>query len=216
MLAAVAVAVAAVALLSAAATATTLCKANEEKCEAANQYVVKTTILAGLETGTTLNYGGIDEFGGVAYSGNCKESSISWSGTENKGAGKMLMGTVTSFLFGNCKNGPTPCGKITAQNLSYNAELAPGMNGKGSAWWVNGAAGVRKLKGENCGMFAATCVYEGSEMNVAFNGGSPATLALGPWEIKSEGGNPLCGVKLFVQAKYTVAAPKPVWVSSEP
>jgi hypothetical protein len=207
-------AAAALGLLSATATATLLCEKNEAKCM--SPYPVKETILAGLETGTVLTYGGIDEFGGVAYVGNCKESSISWSGTENGGAGKMLMGTVTSLLFGNCKNGTSPCEKLTAQNLPYTAELAPQAGGNGIAWWVNGEKGVRKLKGEKCGMFGANCVYEGSEMKVAFTGGNPATLSIGGWEIKSEGGNPLCGVKLSVVAKYTVAAPKPVWVSGEP
>lgn len=204
------------AVAAATTSATTLCKENKNECPVGQRYPEKETILAGLMPKTTLVYAGIDSFGGITYAGNCEESSLSWSTTKNQGPGEVLFGTLTALLFGKCKNGTSPCEKVTAENLPYTTELIPSATmGNGSLFLINGGAGVRKLKLEKCGMFGVNCTYESSEMGYSITGGSPASMKI-VWEIKSEGGNPLCGEKLHMNGTYEAAAPKPLWVEAKP
>jgi|GEM_PF-1253877 len=198
------------------AAATTLCKENAIECPVGMRYPEKETILANLVMGSSMSYEGLGAKGELFLIGSCQESSLSWSTTENRGPGKILNGTVTSLLFGKCKNGAAPCEKVTAQNLAYGAELLPGAFGAGSLFLVNGATGARKIKFENCLPFGANCVYEPTEMRMDITGGSPATITTFVWEFKAEGGNPLCGVKIKMSGKYETAAPKVLWVSQKP
>jgi len=197
------------------AEATTLCEENVNPCPLEQRYPVKETILASKTGGGAMSY--LATTMGIArFSGECQETSISWSTTENRGVGAVLFGNVSAMLYGKCKNGMSPCEKVTAENLPYNAELVPTVGGDGNAPLVNGKTGVRKLKFEKCGPTLVNCTYEPGEIPLVLKGGSPATISVF-WSVKSEGGNPACGEKIEMLGSYTVAAPKtPLWVESSP
>jgi hypothetical protein len=211
-LATAAILVVAIGLLTSSASATSLCKENANPCKA--PYPIKETVLAGLEAGSKVAYEMTDSMGFKVLEGVCQESSLSWSTTENKGANKVLLGTMTALLFGKCTKEPTSCERAKAENLPYGVELVPSVMGVGTAVLVNGAA-IRKLKFEGCGVFSFNCVYEGGTTGFELQGGSPARIVL-EFKMNAEGSNMACGAKLKLLTPYTVAAPKPLWVEGEP
>jgi hypothetical protein len=213
VIAILAILLAAAGLSASSASATSLCKENKNPCGA--PYPLKETVLAGLKEGTVVGYEAINSMGTKVLEGSCQESSMSWSTTENKGAGKVLLGTLTALLFGQCKNGKIPCERVKAENLAYGLEMFPTLvMGEGNGFLVNGTA-PRKLKFEGCGVLAINCVYEGGSTLLGVEGGSPATIPLS-FTMKAEGGNPACGTEVGVLGRYTTAAPKPLWVEREP
>jgi len=197
------------------AAATTLCQEDKNECPMGKRYPAKETILAGLEAKTTLNYEAVTGIF-VMFKGYCEESSLTWSTTENRGPGKVLLGNVSSLLFGKCEKETNSCKTVTAQNLPYIAELLPSLvMGDGEIFLTNGGSGVRKLKFEKCGTKSVDCTYEGGAMTLFVEGGSPAGIVLF-FESKAEGGNPLCGEKIKIKGTYEIAAPKPLWVEEKP
>jgi hypothetical protein len=205
-------ALAALALLGAvSASATTLCKAKETVCAAANRYPKGTTLKMKLKAKTEATF--VTSFGTV----KCKEASIeAHSNEESSGSSAVAIdGLIGLGPFSFCKLGETEC-TVIPPNLPwlilnlflssfpfYHVKIEEDLQGTG---------GPRtEVK---CGAFIQ-CTFGVESLLLAGESGSPAALTAAGLVLKKESGA-LCSAEAKWSAEYEITTPSPLYVSPEP
>ncbi|HWP33071.1 MAG TPA: hypothetical protein VNL97_04925 [Solirubrobacterales bacterium] len=193
------------------ASATVLCKKNEESCFRESAYSVPTAIEA------EINKGDEPAVFKSAASVTCEEALIQGETTEKiekEGAEDPLLGKVGVFEFGSCSE----CKTVEALNLPYKASLVPSATkGNGVLTLESSGAGKPSFKFSECA-FGFTCTFGASKIEVKAVGGEAASLAVeeAPATYEKGSGELFCGKTATATQKYRIIGPPlPVFVSRD-
>jgi hypothetical protein len=189
------------------ASATTLCKVEENPCAVGNRYPSGTEVSAKLVAGNEA------ELKSSLGTVKCTESTSAGKTSEESGA--ELMGEQTSLTFSNCKLGSTKC-TVTSEHLNYLTRVL----------WLNlfpffhitfGNSGSGKPRAlVDCGSEALKCFFGAESTLLKGESGAPAVLKAENVEFEREGGSGfLCPKESKWSATYEVT-PSPLWVANEP
>jgi len=200
-------AMAVVALIGAGtASASTVCKANETTCSAANTYANGTAIKGTLASGTKAVLKGI-------LTVECSASEVAGKLTSNPGA----KGEITSASWTSCtRSGGGGC-EPKPLSLPWTVEGVATGSGNGEMWVGPGASGAAPgAELTNCGIgsgcqFRANETHNGSNKwaKLTFTGDTPAKAKAA---ISLSGG--VCGAATW-NAEY-VFSPSPMFLSKSP
>jgi hypothetical protein len=182
-----------------AAGETTLCKTNEKKCEAANQYGA--TAFKWTATNTEL----------ITAEGNIFCTKATFTNKTAVAAGTPLLGEIDAMAFETCTWKGLTC-SVTAIGLSWKTEITRMTNPDGKMKIV-AAAGQPKLA-FSCNGGKYKCVY-GAETTVEVHGGNPAETVFKKQVlgfIKKEG-EVNCPAMIEWSANYVASAPTAVYVT---
>jgi hypothetical protein len=202
------------------ASATTLCKINENPCPAGQEHKVPTALEGKLEIEAEfVVFDAKAEEEGVFekpfLTVKCKVGTFKGETTKNEGAGKILLGTFAPGAFETC----TGCTKGTPVKAPYKAEISaeeilPGIG------WINittgTGGGIPAWEFTGCGPLGVTCTFGEKFINAAAIGGNPALVRISG-TVTFQAGNPFCQKKASIRAWYELTKPnEAVFVESEP
>ncbi len=195
----VVLATAATALLSSAsASATVLCKVEEETCSLENRFATETSVSASLKAGTTAALG----------PATCKQSSLKAKTLSNES--EPLPATISEVTFGECTVFGSAC-TVSVLHLPYEASIQYGSAGDGTMAVKAGKEGSVAASA-NCGF--GKCTYS-IEATLDAAGGEPAELVANKESMKKTEGGFLCPGETTWSATYTVSAPEWVFVQKK-
>jgi hypothetical protein len=198
----VAAALAAMAFVGAgSASATTLCKANENPCN--NPYPSGTKVKAQLETGTEAV---------LTTSLATVKCTVSKSeGVTKAQSGEPLPGEVTNLTFESCKTGLVGC-TVSTVNLPYTAAVSATGGGNGTFTASSSGKGNPGAKVVCVGVL--NCTFTTAEATLTALGGEPARLKAEGVELEQTG--ELCPTTSTWTATYKVTEPTKGWVVASP
>jgi hypothetical protein len=204
-------ALAAVALLGAApASATTLCKAEEEVCAEGNRYPAGTGVKMELATGSTSQIK--TSLGTVVCKGSTGEGE---STEESTGSRELALDILIKVGFTSCSLGKTSCTLEVPRAwliLVLFLFTFPFFHGKiEKDPTTKGEANINV----KCGSLF-NCVYNVENALLGGEDGAPASLAANEITLLTEGEEFICPATSKWTAKYTITEPNPLWVSPEP
>jgi hypothetical protein len=189
------------ALGASSASATLLCKENVTTCAEKDIYPSGTSVSATLTSTFESGFGP-----------KCTGSTLSGKTTAEKGSPQPA--EITNLTFSGCTSCPFGLStKVEAQNLPYAANLAKTTEDDGTLTIGNSGKGTPELK-VLCA--SVTCLFSLEKLPVSFNGGNPATLALGSGKMKvveDTSGIGMCTKEPTPKATYEVTSPNPAHVS---
>lgn len=184
------------------ASATVLCSENKIPCPAGKDYEFNTVLDASLETGTTTVFRDTSS----TLVDKCTGSTIE-SRTENTGAkGVPIKTEIKKLTFEGC-NFKTVVTVLGWLDIDY-------------AGGANDTKGILTLKTTEItiSVLGVSCVYGAEIIGTAvglIKGGNPGKMEIeGNSLLKREGGM-LCPTHVVWEGKYTVTAPKPLYIKDE-
>lgn len=186
------------------ASAVTLCKVNQNPCEAANQYPSGTEINAELETGTKAVL--LTNLATVECAGSKS------AGKTTATSGSPLPGTITSLTFTSCKTTAGVGCTVTVLRLPYKVAVAATGGGNGTLTATSGGAGNPGAT-VVCGL-VLNCTFSTPSATLTIDGGEPTRLLAEGVELERSGS--ICPAEAFWDATYRVTSPIKGWVSANP
>jgi len=202
-------ALAAVALLVAtSASATTLCKAEEEVCAKGNRYPAGTAVKATLVG--TANF--VTSLGTIM----CKESGAEGkSNEESTGSPEAALDVLVKFSFTSCSLGKTACTLEVPRSwliLFLYLKLFPYFHVKiDRDPSLEGNASIQV----KCGAII-NCTYDAENVLLEGESGAPASWTAKEATLVETGEKFICPETTKWTAKYTITEPNPLWVAPEP
>lgn len=176
------------------ASATTMCKAVQNPCAAANKYPSGTEYTAELvENNEAVLVSVFEE--------KCTSSKIVAKQTALEGS--PLLGEIGTYLFGGC----TPCTTETAIHLKYKTELELTEPGNGNMTLRSNGAGNPTFKLTNC-PGGVSCVYKAEAVAAQVTGGQPALVKFENASFEKESGPLICGPVGTFNAEYEITEAK--------
>lgn len=190
------------------ASAVTLCRVNQNPCQAANQYLEGTVIKAELEK---------EKKAVLKTNLATVECTISKSeGKTTKTSASPLPGTISKLTFEGCKTtGGVVC-TVTVVNLPYNAAVAATGGGNGTLTATSGGTGNPGAT-VVCGT-VLNCKFSTPSATLTVLGGEPAKLDAENIELEPEviSLESVCPTEAFWTAPYKVTSPTNGWVEESP
>ncbi len=197
---AVVAALAAMALIGAGtASATTLCKANEDPCSAGNTYASGTNIKMELSSGSKFILSTNEE--AVL---ECSSSTIQANNTA--ASGSPLPMQITGLTLGLCFGACTSFGPMA---LPWEASME-GTGGGKATLKVKKAT----IKLSNC-FLGVSCTYAGENIEAPVSG-NPLQTAFEKEPLAKVEGSVICPKEVTMSATYSATSPSPLFVSQKP
>jgi hypothetical protein len=181
-----------------ASAATSLCKAVQNPCMAANKWASGTEYTVELKAMTEAVMVAV----GTANELKCTESKT--MAKTNALEGAPLLGEITAFTFNNC----APCTVVTVLHLNFKAELEFTAAGNGNMTLRTGGAGNPAVKFANCPA-GVSCIYKAEAVAAKVTGGQPAVVHFENAGFEKEVGPVLvCGNSGTFTAEYDIVQAK--------